>query len=192
MKGEFLVERDGRTFILYGGLLDLAHERGLKEITTTLVQVPSELNGMTAIVHATVVTVEGTFTGLGDANPANVGSAMVPHLIRLSETRAKARALRDAVNVGVVAVEELGPDGVDEPAIRPRSALPSREPAARTQIASARVTGVLEPDGRATEPQYRLLRELAGRLGGREVPAGLSRGQASELIDRWKVEDPRP
>jgi hypothetical protein len=48
------------------------------------------------------------------------------------------------------------------------------------------------PDGEATEPQYRLLRELAERLGGREVPGGLTRGQASELIDRWKAEAPRP
>jgi hypothetical protein len=192
MKIEFLVERDGRKLVLYGGLLDLAHERGLKGITTTLVQVPSELNGMTAIVHATVETEQGTFTGLGDANPANVGSAMVPHLIRLSETRAKARALRDAVNVGLVALEELGPDGNDEPAVRPRlvSLLPDRTPQARP--APARVAGVAEPDGRATEPQYRLLRELAGRLAGREVPAGLGRSQASELIDQWKAEAPRP
>jgi hypothetical protein len=192
MKSEFLVERDGRRLVLYGGLLDLAHERGLKEITTALVQVPSELNGMTAIVHATVVTVQGTFTGLGDANPDNVGPGMVPHLIRLSETRAKARALRDAVNIGVAAVEELGSDGADEPAGPLRPAAPPLEPAARVPAPTARVTGVPESDGRATEPQFRLLRELAGRLGGREVPAGLSRGQASELIDRWKAEAPRP
>ena len=192
MKSEFLVERDGRRLVLYGGLLDLAHERGLKEITTALVQVPSELNGMTAIVHATVVTVQGTFTGLGDANPANVGPGMVPHLIRLSETRAKARALRDAVNIGVAAVEEFGPDGAGEPDDSPRPAAPPHEPAAGAPAPTARVTGVLEPDGRATEPQYRLLRELAGRVSGREVPAGLSRGEASELIDRWKAEAPRP
>ena len=65
VKKEFIVEREGRSFVLYAGLLDLAHERGLKGITTTLVQVPSELNGMSAIVHATVETETGTFTGLG-------------------------------------------------------------------------------------------------------------------------------
>ena len=43
VKKEFIVEREGRSFVLYAGLLDLAHERGLKGITTTLVQVPSEL-----------------------------------------------------------------------------------------------------------------------------------------------------
>lgn len=113
MKKEFIVERNGKSFVLYSGLLDLAHERGLKAITTTLVQVPSDLNSLTAIVHATVETSQGTFTGLGDAAPDNVSRMMVPHLIRMAETRAKARALRDAVNVGVTALEELG--DLDEP-----------------------------------------------------------------------------
>src|SRR5919197_5490013 len=115
MKKEFIVERNGRSFVLYAGLLDLAHERGLKAVTTTLVQIPSEMNGMIAICHATVETEQGTFTGLGDASPENVSRLMVPHLIRMAETRAKARALRDAVNVGVTALEELGElDEADE------------------------------------------------------------------------------
>src|SRR5205823_6640768 len=48
------------------------------------------------------------FSGIGDANPSNVAPAMVTCLLRLAETRAKARAMRDAVNVGVAAFEELG------------------------------------------------------------------------------------
>jgi hypothetical protein len=112
VKRDFLVERNGRSFVLYAGLLDLAHERGLKGITTTLVQIPSELNGNMAICHATIETEHGTFTGLGDASPVNVSRMMEPHLIRMAETRAKARALRDAVNVGVTALEELA--DVDE------------------------------------------------------------------------------
>lgn len=115
VKKEFVVNRQGKDFVLYAGLLDLAHEQGLKAITTTLVQVPNELNGHTAIVHATVETTQGIFTGIGDANPKNVTTMIQPHSIRMAETRAKARALRDAVNVGMAALEELGPD-VDEPA----------------------------------------------------------------------------
>lgn len=107
MNKELIVDRNGRSFVLYAGLLDLAHQRGLKSITTTLIQIPSDLNGLLAICHATVETEQGTFTGLGDAGPDNVSRMMVPHLIRMAETRAKARALRDAVNVGVTAVEEL-------------------------------------------------------------------------------------
>jgi hypothetical protein len=47
------------------------------------------------------------FTGIGDANPRNVNRNIANHLIRMAETRAKARALRDAFNVGMTAVEEL-------------------------------------------------------------------------------------
>ena len=132
MKKEFIVERDGRSFVLYAGLLDLGHERGLRSITTTLVQVPGELNGMTAIVHATVETEGGTFTGLGDASPGNVTRMMAPHLIRMAETRAKARALRDAVNVGVTALEELGDDDA-----RPETRLPESQKEPQKAGASA-------------------------------------------------------
>jgi len=194
VKREFLVERTGRTFALYAGLLDKAHGRGLKGITTELVQVPSEANGQTAICRATVTTESGTFTGLGDACPSSVSRTMVPHLIRLAETRAKARALRDAVNVGVTALEELGPEGPSEEATdaRSRPADATADLAPSTKAAPAGRMSVLEPDGRATAPQYRLLRELAGRLAGRVVPDGLTRIQASELIDRWQAERLRP
>lgn len=115
VKPQFMIKRDGKDFVLYAGLLDLAHEEGLSEITTTLIQIPNELNGMTAICSATVHVAKGTFTGLGDARPGNVTRMMEPHIIRMAETRAKARALRDATNIGVAALEELGADD-DEPA----------------------------------------------------------------------------
>src|SRR5258707_9929073 len=108
VKREFIVERQGRSFVLYAGLLDLAHSQGLRAIRTRLVQVPADDNALTAIVSAEVETDRGTFSGIGDANPANVSRAMLTCTIRLAETRAKARALRDAVNVGVTAFEELG------------------------------------------------------------------------------------
>jgi predicted component of type VI protein secretion system len=74
-----------------------------------LVQAPCGANDHTAIVHIVVETEASTFEGLGDANPTNVARAIAPHLIRLAETRAKARSLRDALNSGA-ALEELGPE----------------------------------------------------------------------------------
>jgi predicted amidohydrolase YtcJ len=71
-------------------------------------QVPGKENGDVAIVKAVIRTEEGKFGGIGDASPQNVNRAIAPHLIRMAETRAKARALRDAINVGVTAFEELG------------------------------------------------------------------------------------
>src|SRR5438105_2396020 len=111
MKKEHIIERNGRSYVLYAGLLDLAHQSGLKSIRTELVQVPSEANNRVAICVATVTLdkdgQERVFTGIGDAAPNNVAPVMQTCLIRLAETRAKARALRDSVNVGVAAFEEL-------------------------------------------------------------------------------------
>lgn len=92
----------------YAGLLSRAHDEGLKSIRTLLTQTPTKENGNVAIAAATVVTSKGTFMGIGDASPENVNRKIVPHIIRMAETRAKARALRDAVNIGVVCLEELG------------------------------------------------------------------------------------
>jgi hypothetical protein len=115
MRDEFLITRQGKQYVLFAGLLDEAHSRGLRGINTELVQVPDETNGSVAIVKATAEMDDGRrFSGIGDASPENVGRNIVPHLIRMAETRAKARALRDAVNVGATALEELS-DGDDAP-----------------------------------------------------------------------------
>ena len=115
MRDEFLIMRQGKQYVLFAGLLDEAHARGLKGIDTELLQVPTAENGNVAVVKATVEMEEGrTFSGIGDASPENVGRGIVPHIIRMAETRAKARALRDAVNVGATALEELS-DGDDAP-----------------------------------------------------------------------------
>ena len=114
MKKEHIISQQGKDFVVFAGLLDEAHtNHGLKSIRTALIQAPSPENGNRAIVHATVETERGVFEGIGDADPGNVNRMIAPHLIRMAETRAKARALRDAINVGMVAFEELG--GSDEP-----------------------------------------------------------------------------
>jgi hypothetical protein len=108
VREEYMIERQGRRFVLYAGLLEEAHTRGLRSIETELLQVPESENGDVAIVRAVVRTEDGKFTGIGDASPENVNRTIAPHVIRMAETRAKARALRDAINVGVTAFEELG------------------------------------------------------------------------------------
>lgn len=146
MKREFLMERGGKQFALYAGLLDLAHQNGLVSISTELVQVPSEANYHTAICTAVVVLEQGgvrkQFSGIGDAARTNVSGTMAQHLIRMAETRAKARALRDAVNIGVAAFEELGDEEETQPAPqnRQRQQAPPSRRVASTEQASGQVT----------------------------------------------------
>jgi hypothetical protein len=101
----YLCTIQGKPFIRFEGLLDLAHQRGLVEFTTTIVQVSPEL----AVCQSTARFQDGrTFTDIGDASPTNVAKHLAPHFIRMASTRASARALRRALNIAACAVEELG------------------------------------------------------------------------------------
>lgn len=104
---KFIINLQGKSYVTYEGLLDLAHQNNLKSLQVELIQIPTKDNNMTAICRATATTENETYMDIGDASPQSVNSAIVPHLIRMASTRAKARALRDLTNVGMTAVEEL-------------------------------------------------------------------------------------
>lgn len=100
-----VVER--KEVVTVKGLLHLAHAERLSAIQTRLVQSPTKENGDTAIALVRIRTARGSFSGLGDANPRNVTARVALHFIRMAETRALARALRAALDIGAVAIEEL-------------------------------------------------------------------------------------
>lgn len=110
MNKQHVITLAGKEYVLFAGLLDEAHKQGLEQIETNLVQAPSQDNPM-AVVSALVKTSKGSFSGLGDASPDSVNDTIAPHLIRMAETRAVARALRFTTNIGFTALEELGRDG---------------------------------------------------------------------------------
>ena len=168
--------RDG---IAYAELLKMAHEEGLRSIHTELLLQPSDENGRLCIVKAIVETERGHYEGLGDADPGNVEDFLAPHLIRVAETRAKARALRDAVNVGVVSFEELDGVSLDRSSSPGPGASPSRSlrhtrtapiparPRSNGQARSPRATNGNEP---MSEAQRRyLFRIMAGQGYQREA-----------------------
>jgi len=105
----FIKTIEGRDFVLYSGLLDLAHQKGLLKIEVDALQYPTKENGNFAICKATATSKFGNiYVDIGDANPFNCNAKVAKHLLRMASTRAKARALRDFDNIGMTCLEELG------------------------------------------------------------------------------------
>lgn len=111
----FITSIQGKEFVLYAGLLDLAHKKGLKKLAVEILIYPNEENGNTAVCRAVAENADGEiFTDIGDANPVNVNKKIINHIIRMASTRAKARCLRDMTNIGITCLEELGELNGDE------------------------------------------------------------------------------
>jgi hypothetical protein len=101
---QFITRLHGKEFVQFGGLLAMAHQQGLQSLSARFLVVQTDL----ATAEATATFEDGrSFTECGDASPANVGEHIRPHFARMALTRAKARALRDALNIGMCSVEEL-------------------------------------------------------------------------------------
>jgi hypothetical protein len=101
---KWITKIHGKDFIQYAGLLALAHEQGMIELGAQFISVTDVL----ALAFAWAQFNDGRkFWESGDATPTNVHQQVRAHFPRVALTRAKARVLRDALNIGMVAVEEL-------------------------------------------------------------------------------------
>ena len=108
---EFIKEIDGKSFVLYSGILDLATQCGLQKLECEILQFPNTENSNTCICKAMATFENGKmFVDIGDANMTNCNPKVAKHLIRMASTRAKARVLRDATAIGITCLEELGGD----------------------------------------------------------------------------------
>lgn len=173
---EHIISIDGKPYVRYSGLLEAAHRSGLKDLQVKLIQSPSRDNGYTAICEATAIiktrSREKVYVEIGDANPASIGdSRLSVHAIRIAATRAKARALRDALRISICSVEEL--------ALGSPQADVSNTPAP-TQPSS--------PD-KATQAQLRVLRIQADKLGLQQEDyarfESMTRREASDAISEY-------
>lgn len=101
---QFVQMIKGKPFVRYVGLVAMAHEQGLVRLEAEFISVTETL----ALAWAQATFKDGrVFKDAGDATPTNVGKEIAPHFARMSLTRAKARCLRDSLNIGICSVEEL-------------------------------------------------------------------------------------
>ncbi|WMM25981.1 hypothetical protein RBU61_04725 [Tissierella sp. MB52-C2] len=161
---KFIINLQGKSFVTYEGLLDLAHQRNLVSIEVEIVQIPTKENNMTAICKAIATTDKEKFQDIGDAAPNSVNSALVPHLIRMASTRAKARVLRDLTNVGMTAVEELSMED--------------------SIIADGEENYPPSPDESPTPRQIETIKKLAGELNYQVNYDTLTKKTAGNIISR--------
>lgn len=109
------VNISGKEHMLYKGLLALAHKKDPNfsmEITESFVD--DKMEKAWCKVRLTAVDKLGKavqiFDGFGSSTPANTGKMTESHPVEMAHTRAKGRALRDFVNIGVAMAEELKHD----------------------------------------------------------------------------------
>lgn len=144
-KGIETVSLRGKLHPLFGSVLQYAHTQGLIGIKVELLQPPLKSNDELAIVLATAVFERDgkllEYQGLGDAGPRNLSPNMVPASVRMAETRAKGRALRDGCGIHIALFEEM-PDtedtnrGQSAPAPPPQRAAPQPTNGSQQDICS--------------------------------------------------------
>jgi hypothetical protein len=99
----YVQQLQGKPFIKYMGLLQMAHEDGLTSLTEAWTYNDPELS----LAHAVATFADGrVFAGSGDSTPQNARNIGLAWR-RMALTRSKARALRDALGIDMAAVEEM-------------------------------------------------------------------------------------
>lgn len=101
---QFVSQIKGKPFVQFAGLLTVAHQQGLLSLTEEV----THCTDTYVMAQARAEFEDGrVFRGVGDSSPDNVGKEVKVHWRRLAGTRAMARCLRNALNINLVAVEEL-------------------------------------------------------------------------------------
>ena len=185
-----------RPYVTREGLLYYARSTGqLKGIKVELVERGKNF----CIVKATVITKDGCeFEAFGDASETNTNRMVSPHLIRMAETRAINRALREAFPIGLCSYEELSEADVVE---RKEGGVPQEEgssPAQNTKnntaekmITNNQIGYIWKLakevwEGSDEEQVDAVLHELVEQEFGKDSLKKLTTKEASKLIEILK------
>ena len=102
-----IVNLKGKEYVLFSGLLDLAHRNGLESLTSRIIHFDMEKGE--CVHEASATGARGSYIAHGDSTPENTGKMVASAFIRMSETRSYARVLRLYLGTGMCSKEELPP-----------------------------------------------------------------------------------
>jgi hypothetical protein len=108
LKKNEISERDGDQFVYLRGLLRLAHERGIRRTSSRVTQAPGVEHPVAVVTYGYEFEDGAYFEASADAHQKNTKTEMSIYLTAIAESRAKARSLRDAFNISLCSVEEVG------------------------------------------------------------------------------------
>lgn len=108
LKKNEVYEKDGDQFVYLRGLIRLAHERGITETSSQVRQSPAAEHPVAVVTYGYTFRDGAHFEASADAHQKNTNKGMDIYLTAIAEARAKARALRDAFNISLCSVEEIG------------------------------------------------------------------------------------
>ena len=155
-RDEFVVTiggKNGKEAVLYNGLLALAHEdERFGHIRAYVTQYPNKENGERCFARAEIYDKEGRLIGMeeADATPQNCGKMTAASFPRMACTRAKARALRDFLNIGMVCAEEVHMAWEPEKA-SPKQIGTIKRLGKKYKISKQEMYEILEEEGGVTE-----------------------------------------
>ncbi len=105
---EELKTKDGKEFVYLRGLEKLARARGVISKTTSIHSTPTAENPI-AVVSVQYCFKDGAiWEAAADCTAKSAKEGFGKYLTAMAESRAKARALRDAFGIALCSVEEIG------------------------------------------------------------------------------------
>lgn len=111
---EELKTKDGKEFVYLKGLERLARARGVVEKQTKVHATPTTENPI-AVVSVTYIFKDGArWESVADCTVKSAKEGFGKYLTAMAESRAKARALRDAFGIALCSVEEIGTPSAQE------------------------------------------------------------------------------
>lgn len=182
----------GQRAYTFESVRNVAQQHGFCGNDLNIFQSPSKENENVAIVLAKIYMLEPdgkvrSYTGLGDASPANLTKQTSKAIPRMAETRAMARAFRNALQIGEAVYEEFDVEAYDEDEVSPKVKTKPK-PQSNTKDESWDEEYEIELDT-VIETKDDALKEINRLIKTKKITGAQVKGWASEIIGTENLRD---